>query len=464
MRIRLRYKLFLVILFANALLTAVIVIANNRAFNTGFDDYLGEVQSRRLAPLVDRLAEEYQQRDGWGWVESGSDRWQRIGRPFLSGRDESRSRNERDRRPPGPPLLLRDADRQLLAGDPRFEDRSTWLPISVEGRTVGELGIPRSLRLTSEFDRLFAEQQRRQLRWIALVALVLSAAVAISFAGALVRPITRLQKATHQLAGGHYDVTLPDRGSDELAELARDFNQLAHTLAQNLDARQRWIADISHELRTPISVLRAELEALQDGVRRPDAETLQSLHQEITRLGGLVADLHELSLSDAGALSYQREPVDLTGLIDSVLDHYQAALVSSGLAVELERPDNAIVIEGDSNRLTQLVTNLLQNSLAYTDSSPEAPGRLKIRLWRDKRGTHLLWSDSAPGVPTDALPHLFERLYRVEGSRSRATGGSGLGLAIVRNVVEAHQGSIEARPSDLGGLTLAITLPNPEKQ
>lgn len=464
MRIKLRYKLFLVILLANTLLTTAIVIANNRAFSTGFTAYLNEVQSRRLAPLLEDLAEIHAEQGGWQWVTRSPDLWLRaIDRDFYSGRDgpgPTRHHKNRDKGPPGPPLQLKDAGDRLILGDGRGNGPMIWLPIeSADGRVIGELGVPQSLRLTAEFDRLFADQQRRQLRWIALVSLVLSAAVAIPFAGRLLRPIGRLQTATHRLASGDYDVQLPTDGGDELADLARDFNALAGTLAQNLSARQRWIADISHELRTPIAVLRAELEALQDGIRQPDAETLQSLHQEIERLGGLVADLHELSLSDAGALSYRKEAVDLTDIIGEVRGHFQTALDQGHYRVRIHPEDTPIVIQGDRNRLIQLFTNLMQNSLNYTESSAEASGTIEIEVTQDARTTRVTWSDSAPGVPEAALPRLFERLYRVEGSRNRATGGSGLGLAIVHNVVEAHRGRIEASHSPLGGLTLEITFP-----
>ena len=462
MRIKLRYKLFLVILLANTLLTTAIVIANNRAFSTGFTAYLNEVQSRRLAPLLEDLADTYAEQGGWQWIDQYPERWWRaIDRDFYGGRARLGPPNHgKDKGHPGPPpLQLKDASGQFVFGDGRGNGPMIWLPIESEGRVVGELGVPQSLRLTAQFDRLFADQQRRQLRWIALVSLVLSAAVAIPFAGRLLRPIGRLKTATHRLASGDYEVQLPTDGGDELADLARDFNALAGTLAQNLSARQRWIADISHELRTPISVLRAELEALQDGIRHPDAATLQSLHQEIERLGGLVEDLHELSLSDAGALSYRKEPVDLTDIIGEVRSHFQSALDQGHYRVHVRPEDAPIIIQGDHNRLIQLFTNLMQNSLSYTDSSRDVPGTLRIEVTQDDRATRVTWSDSAPGVPETARPHLFERLYRVEGSRNRATGGSGLGLAIVYNVVEAHRGRIEARPSPLGGLTLEITFP-----
>lgn len=455
MRIRLRYQVLAVILLANALLTLAIVVANNQAFSTSFEAYQEAVQSKRLAPLLEALAEEYA--DQGGWQALNENRWSTLVKPFLFGRgDAGPAPSTANRRLHGPPLQLRDAEGALIAGPPIPSRFSTWLAIdNSAGERIGELGVPSSLRLTGEFDRVFADQQRRQLRWIALAALLLSVAVALPFAAVLTRPISRLQGATHRLAGGDYDTQIAVRGSDELADLARDFNHLATTLAQNLNARQRWIADISHELRTPIAVLRAELEALQDGVRQPSAATLTSLYQEIERLSGLVEDLHELSLSDAGALSYRREPLEFGELIEEVLGQQRSAFARAGLQLDFKAADTPVMIDADSHRLTQLLTNLAQNSLRYTD----APGRLNVSLTTSAQFARLEWSDSSPGVPTAALPRLFDRLYRVEDSRNRASGGSGLGLAIVHNVVSAHQGRVEARHSALGGLTLIIELP-----
>lgn len=455
MRIRLRYQLLAVILLANALLTLAIVIANNQAFSTSFAAYQEAVQSKRLAPLLEALAEEHAARGGWQALDE--ERWTTLIKPFLFGRPDIESnRPSPSRRYHGPPLQLRDTQGSRIAGPAMPSRFSTWLPIeNSAGERLGELGVPSNLRLTGDFDRVFADQQQRQLRWIALVTLLLSAAVALPFAAVLTRPIGRLQQATHRLASGDYDTQIAVSGSDELADLARDFNHLAKTLAQNLHARQRWIADISHELRTPIAVLRAELEAIQDGVHEPNPETITSLYQEIKRLSALVEDLHELSLSDAGALSYRREPVELTKLIEDVLNHQQAAFDRAGLTLTFQAAETPLIVEADSHRLTQLLTNLAQNSLRYTD----APGQVRVTLNRTGQFARLEWSDSSPGVPTAALARLFDRLYRVEESRNRASGGSGLGLAIVHNVVSAHQGKVEAHPASLGGLMLIIELP-----
>lgn len=461
MRISLRYKLFLIILLANALVASAIVITNNRAFDAGFEAYLEQVQSRRLAPLLSALSDIYAEQGSWAWVQREPMRFYRLVSNATPGRSTHEQRRE--------PVLLSDADNTLLIGDSRLQSRAYWLPIEHEGETVGSLGVPQAVRLGAEFDRLFASQQRRQLRWIALITLLVSAALAIPFAARLLRPIADLKIAFHRLASGELGndgvhQPLCVAGNDELADLARDFNVLADTLQRNQQARQRWIVDIAHELRTPIAVLRAEIEALLDGVRQPDSDTLASLYQEIERLGGLVNDLHDLSLGDAGTLAYQPAELDLLEVLSTVHGHFDLELARKHLDWVLKAPPSPVMMTGDTNRLMQLFSNLMQNSLRYTDGSAGQPGTVQAEVQLTDAGITVLWSDSAPGVPNDALPLLFDRLYRVEASRSRASGGSGLGLSIVRSITEAHRGQVTTTHSPLGGLSVCVFFPHPSNQ
>ncbi len=459
MRIRLRYQLFLLILLANFLLSVVLVWANDRVFHAGFSEYMAQSQRASLEQFIEILVEDYEHYGSWAWLAGDQRSWQRLQRPHAVPFGEARSTAPRGpRRRAG--LQLRDAQGQWVVGAPTGDERAlNWLAIESQGQRIGELGVPAQRYVPTELDQVFAEQQRRHTLWVALLALLFSALVAIPAAYWMTRPISRLRQATRELAQGHYALQLPVRGSDELADLARDFNQLAVTLARNQQARQRWIADISHELRTPISVLKAELEALQDGVRQPDAAALESLSQDIERLSRLVNDLHELSLSDAGALSYQMEPVDLRALIQDTVRQHSDALARQHIQCQTDLPEQVALLRGDRQRLAQLLTNLMHNSLKYTDGSAAQPGRVQITLRVQGQTVQLCWADSPPGVPESALPRLFERLYRVDASRNRQRGGSGLGLAIVQNIVLAHQGQISAQASPWGGLAVRVEFP-----
>jgi two-component system sensor histidine kinase BaeS len=261
--------------------------------------------------------------------------------------------------------------------------------------------------------------------------------------------------ATRGLTQGDYSIRLAEQGRDELASLAQDFNVLAATLEASREARTRWVSDIAHELRTPLAVLRGEIEAMQDGVRPLDLNNLGSLAQEVAQLERLVADLRLLSQSDDGALEIQLAPLDLAASLEARLEEARGWLDDQHIQLEMAIGQGPAWIRGDPQRLRQLWTNLLDNTCSYT----QPPGQLRVRLEaRDERWL-LSWEDSAPGVPQSELARLTERLYRVEGSRSRASGGSGLGLSIAQALARAHGAEMHAGPSELGGLRWTLSFP-----
>ncbi|VVE40831.1 signal transduction histidine-protein kinase BaeS [Pandoraea capi] len=293
------------------------------------------------------------------------------------------------------------------------------------------------------------------LMYLTILGIALLGAIALRVAQRLLVPVTPLLEATHRMAMGDYSVRAPTAGADELARLAVDLNRLADTLARNDQVRRNLLADISHELRTPLSILRGEIEAMEDGVRPLTQDALASLRVEISQLSKLIDDLYELSLSDVGALTYEFAPVDMTERVATSVAAFRDWFEAKGIGLNVHLPDDTLFVDGDLHRLTQLIGNLFENSLRYTDGG----GAVRVYLSSTQAQLRLEIEDSAPGVPDDALPRLFERLFRVEASRSRRSGGAGLGLALCKHIVEAHGGQIVARHSPLGGLALSITLP-----
>jgi two-component system sensor histidine kinase BaeS len=230
-------------------------------------------------------------------------------------------------------------------------------------------------------------------------------------------------KAARKLAAGQYDVSVPVNGRNELAELATNFNQLARTLARNEQIRRQWIVDISHELRTPIAVIGGEVEAIIDGIRQPTPERMASLYGAIGALGQLVDDLHLLSLADQATLELAPQQVDLMQLIHAQLDQFQSRVQQQGLTLTLDTGTSCnFILYADARRLAQLVSNLLENSLRYT----ERDGEIHLSLQDGNDSIILEIQDTPPGVPEEALAKIFDRLYRVDSSRSRFLGGSGL--------------------------------------
>ncbi len=371
-----------------------------------------------------------------------------------------------ERRPPPDRLaLLRrvalfDAGGVHVGGAALAMEGLATRPIVVEGLTVGFVGLQAQTSALADGEQSFLQEQWRDALLVGLAALLLSGLVSWLFALHLRRPVRQLVDGTQALAEGSLSTRLPVDRRDEFGLIAGHFNRMADQLQQQERLRREWLANTSHELRTPLTVLRALIEALQEGIRRGDAATLQRLHDQVMSLSRLVDDLYQLAQHDAGQAQIERRRLRPRDLIDDVLDAQRPRLLQAGIAVELVDHSGDTALLGDPQRLAQLVHNLIENTLRYTD----APGRLRITLsatgeTRTGREWRAEFEDTAPGVADPALPRLFERFYRGEASRSRATGGSGLGLAICRAIVDAHGGRIHVQPSSLGGLGVTVILP-----
>ena len=448
-------KLFLAIFATCLVLLVTMHWAVRLSFEHGFIDYIKRGNEQRLQGLSDALSEQYAQHGDWGFLRN-NDRF--VFRILRSLEHE----NDDDRPGPGMPphgwrtqFWVVDERGAVLVG-PRapVPPDGTRREIRVTGQQVVEVIASPVERLTRNTDINFDRQQRRTSWLIVALATLLAGLATFPLARGLLAPVKRLVEGTHRLAAGDFTTRVAASSEDELGKLAQDFNQLASTLEKNQTMRRAFMADISHELRTPLAVLRGELEAIQDGVRKFTPESVASLQAEVGTLTKLVNDLHQLSMSDEGALAYQKAPVDIITLIEVAAGAFRERFLARDLRLRLTLPDSATVF-GDRDRLMQLFNNLLENSLRYTD----AGGELVISAEVTGNRLALHFSDTAPGVNDAQLGMLFERFYRAEGSRNRASGGSGLGLAICQNIVEAHNGTLRASHSPYGGLRVTVDLP-----
>ena len=455
---RLQVKLFLAIAGAIAALTLAAWFVFSASFERGFVQYLNRADEIRLASMVERLAEGHAREGNWVWIAEDRERWVAMSRDALGlpRTDPGMAPAVRRETPLtiDPRLMLFDAERRLLIGRAEAARLAVLRPIRVQGATVGFLGYVPRPEIIESIERVYLQRQRVAFGSIAIGLLIAALVLGAGLAYWLTRRIRVLARGTHALIEGDYEARIPARGADELAQLARDFNTLAATLGRARAARSQWIADIAHELRTPLAVLRAEVESLEDGVRPLDRAAVASLAHETSRLSRLVEDLHTLAMSDVGALSYYKEPVELAEVITDVIDAQRRPLDDKGLELRLDL-DPALRVHADGTRLSQVFANLLQNNLRYTD----APGTIAVACRRDGDRAVVDWDDSGPGVAPGELPRLTQRLYRVDRSRNRASGGSGLGLAIASAIVEGHGGTLTAQAGSLGGLGIRVTLP-----
>jgi signal transduction histidine kinase len=268
-------------------------------------------------------------------------------------------------------------------------------------------------------------------------------------------PIAVLAKAARRLGHGDLSQRVRLQGEGEVAGLARAFNSMAAELEYAEQLRRNMVADVAHELRTPLSNIRGYLEAIRDGMIEPNAAAIQSLNEEATLLSRLVNELQELSLAEAGELKLVYQVEDIANLVRQAVTPWQPQLMAGEISLALDLPDKLPPVNIDWQRVNQVLHNILENAVVHTPKG----GTIRVAANEKGKWVEVSVSDTGKGIPAEDLPHIFERFYRVDKSRARATGGSGLGLTIAKRLVEAHGGTM-AVESRLGkGSCFSFTLP-----
>ncbi len=418
-----------------------------------FTDYLSQTTAVQTDVWAAALADYYQENDSFDGVEE-----------FLASSRTGKGRGHNMRGGPyrNHRLLLASPAGKILydSADLNTGSRLTTtqlasgIPIVADSRTVGTVLVvnPRWQDLNTLESRFI-----NSLTLYSLLTGLLTALLALGLGWLMARPLSQpiqnLSAALHRVAGGELDARVPVTGEGELRQLAEDFNSMAASLQKTEIMRRNLTADIAHELRTPLAVLRGNLESLQAGITPAAPETIAPLHDEVIRISKLVKDMETLSLAETGNLRLNPRPIHLHQLLEQLAPAIIDA-ENRHLQVVIETPDNLPPIQVDSDRLLQVLLNLLQNAIAHS------PAGGKITVQAEKAGEEICISvsDLGPGIPPDQLPYIFERFYRADKSRSRREGGMGLGLAIARSYVEAHGGRIWAESTPAGS-TFYFTLP-----
>jgi two-component system, OmpR family, sensor histidine kinase BaeS len=465
MRINVGTKLWLAFVGTIALCVLTLYLLLHNSLRQGFLDYTSQQSVQRLEILRSALANIYREEDSFRALESDPSRWLTLKEIIFAESDEL-FRGIPDTQATEAPrsyyrefvssISLHNADKQLLLGVIKPNQTLDWIPVTDADQILGFISFVKPTVVSRQQDQNFIQHQFKIFSIISLFVLVVATIVATLLARRISRPLTHIAEKAQALASGNYSQTIPVTSQDEIGQLCNSFNQLSEALAANQQSRALWVADISHEMRTPLSVLKVQIEAMQDGIRPANHENLAFLYEKTLGLSNLIDDLFELSLSDVGALTYHKKIISLAPLVNTCIEHFQA----KAQAAELTLKDNIDVsknylVMADSHRLEQLFSNLLENSIRYTD----AGGVIEVGISTLGTQVKITIDDSAPGVALEQQEQIFERLYRLENSRSRATGGAGLGLAICKNIVSAHQGKITAGASALGGLQICIELP-----
>ena len=289
-----------------------------------------------------------------------------------------------------------------------------------------------------------------------IVATLVALLISIFVSSRITSPLRKLAAGSQRIAAGDYRVRVEPPEDDEIGELAATFNSMAARLEDTEQRRVRLIGDVAHELRTPLATLQGNLEGLQDGVIEPTDELWEQLHSETARLGRLVDDLQELSRVESGQTPLAIEPVEPSGLVETAALRLEPQFMDKGVELRRETSDDLPLVDADSDRSIQVLTNLLSNALRYTPPG----GTVSVSVEAHDGFVRFVVADTGSGIPADHLPHIFDRFYRVDRARTRALGGSGIGLSIAKALVEAQNGAIRAEsPGPDQGSTFWFTLP-----
>lgn len=517
-RLKLQHKAFFALAVLLVAMLLVFLGFSRLGLQRGLGPYMAEVELTGMDGLAERLAQYHTQNGGWDAARAHPGFWRDMVRPGAgagwrtpSGEPGPRPPMPQDGRGPGndfgpgdgfgpgqgpgpglppppgadrpgpPPdrpfggpwarVGLLDTQGQLIAGMAPQAGAARRVLRANDGKAIGEIvlsPVQNVGNMQSDLDRAFLAQQMGFVAWTGLAGLLLALLLSAWLTRRWLEPLSAFVDGLRGIAAGRLDTRVAIKGDAELARLAETFNDMAVQLATMEASRQRWLADVAHELRTPLSTMRAEVEAVQDGVLPLDNRMALRLHRQIMRLIRLVSDLR-VSLDDPQALHGSGHvPVHALTLLGEALDGARPGFEQVGIGLDRSTVDQLAahvpppLVQGDPHRLHQVFANLLENSLRYT----AAGGRLQVSAERvQEQGRAMLqlrWDDTAPGVGDQHLPRLFDRLYRVDASRVRegdGLGGSGLGLAICRTIVQAHGGRIEAATSPLGGLRITLWLP-----
>ena len=353
-------------------------------------------------------------------------------------------------------LSLYDAKHQFIVGEPS-NDQISYRPIWVNHQIVGYLGLKPVLDQDDASSINFFSNQKRYLLLVYVLTVLSSLVAALLMATYFKKPIQRLLNATRELTQGNYQHQVMIRRNDELGDLSNQLNHLADILHQHEQSRRQWVADTSHELKTPLAVLQAQIEAMQDGIRKASPEHLDAMMRQVSSLKKLTQDLADLAQAEAQQLKCYFAEVDPWDVVNQEVENFKATFDQHQLEISLM--GEGALLSLDRDRFKQIIVNLLGNCVRYTKQG----GKIQIHTQQNAQQWILYVDDSPLGVSDEQLARLGERFYRVDDSRTRSTGGTGLGLALSGKLAQALGGSLSFDHSPLGGLRCILTFPKQTK-
>ena len=465
MRISLRTRLVLSFLAIILVTTTIFMLLSNRVIVSRFTDLVvrsGQSYARRVVPLLERF---YQSQGSWDGIDT-------LVSNLFTFRDVAKDRDWRlSPNLPIPNLFIAGKEERIILMDgnqvildtnpegPKITDplliENYGVAVVVDGEQVGTVISASSLGLFSDNQVRFVREVNRTLMAAAILAIFAVLVVGVIQSQSIIKPVQQLSDAAIRVAKGDYSQRIAVRRSDELGEMAESFNSMANELGRQQSLRHKAMADIAHELRTPLSVLQIDLESLEDGLLEFTPENIHVIQNEVVHLRNLVDDLRTLSQVDAGDLQIELSRTEIGTVVREMVERHQNNAREKKIELSYNLPEEEIFVMGDPQRLSQVLINLISNAIHHTSVN----GKINVWLRKQDQSAVVAVIDNGEGIPKEECPYIFDRLYRVEKSRSRDQGGSGLGLSIARSLVEAHGGKIWVESEEGLGAEFKFSLP-----
>ena len=446
-----RWRLFLSFLLVIVVAVGAVAIFVSRTASGEVDRYETQNYHFRIGRVGTLLTTYYLEQHGWTGVETVVDQ---IGNLY----------NQRIVLVDPQGLVVADSQGTIEVGEPANLKPHEAIPIMVgQTRFGGVVVMPQGeepplpggpVNEEASVSDL-SDSINRYLLWGGLLGVVVAAVITLFVSRRILSPAESLAQAARALSHGDFSQRVHVRSNDEFGELAIAFNAMAEGLERTEQLRRNMVADVAHELRTPLSNIQGHLEAIRDGLLPAEPAIFDSIYEEALLLARLVEDLQDLTLAEAGQLTLIRQSVDVVDIVRRAAAAAQPPAEARGLTIETNLPSQPATAELDPERIGQVLRNLLSNAITHT---PEG-GRITVEVKDEGHELRIGVADTGVGIPPADLPYVFERFYRVDRSRVRATGGAGLGLTIAKRLVEAHGGTITVESEPGKGTQFTFTLP-----
>ena len=434
-----RWKMLIGFILIVALAIGTIAIVATRTATRQFDRYITQDQALKYQRLALILSSYYEETGSWDGVQKLIEKIKKTYNSQIVLANEEGT-------------IVGDTSGGMTGSISEEE-------LSLKIATLGEAKDPTGFlflrdRKRSQLEKIFLSSVNRSITVAAVLSILAAVILTAIYSRRTLKPIQELTSAAEKISRGELDQEVRVKSRDEVGKLASAFNSMAEDLKEQERLRKNMVSDVAHELRSPLTKTHGYLEAIKEGRMEAKPRVIDSLYKNSELLKKLVDDLHDLARAEAGKLDLEKQPILLRDIVKRAIESVRVKLEEKGIDLKVDSGEDAL-LDVDPDRVHQVLQNLIDNAVIHVEEG----GHIRINTDLEDGYVRVSVSDDGEGIPEKDLPHIFNRFYRVDSSRSRSSGGTGLGLTIAKELVEAHGGEIEVSSERGQGATFSFTLP-----